>query len=91
MNKNKLMMVLGAITLTLTLLVQYLHQFSVIDSHNHGPTAAHSIEISNTLPSYFNIVNGTFLIVPVTLLLIAFLIMRVSNEHRLLPLLITLV
>lgn len=91
MNKNKLMMVLGTITLTLTLLVQYLHQFSVIDSHNHGSETSHEIAMNSILPSYFNLVNAVFLAVPVVLLLSAFLLMRLSNNHRLLPVLITLV
>ncbi|GAB2491332.1 hypothetical protein GCM10008929_14350 [Alkalibacterium psychrotolerans] len=86
MNKNKLMMVLGTITLSLTLLVQYLHQFSVINSHNHGSEVA----MTSTLPPYFNMVNALFLSIPVSLLLTAFLLMRVSNNHRLLPVLITL-
>lgn len=89
MNKNKLMLALGAITLTLTLIVQYLHQFSVIDSHNHGGIASHGTEMTAALPSYFNLVNGIFLLIPLGLLLTSLLLMRVSVNHPLLPVLIT--
>lgn len=87
MNKNKLMLVLGTITLSLTLIVQALHQFSLVDAHNHG--GDHTTGMN--LPSYFTLVNGLFLAFPLILLVVSIVLMQKSSDHKALPVLITLV
>lgn len=88
MNKNKLMIGFASITFGLTLLVHFFHRVNVLESHGHNYDVVESISI--VLPSYFNLVSALFLVLPFSLLVLSFFLLRTNTNSRYLPLLVTL-